>query len=80
MQVTEVGFGWMGRKLREVADETAGSRLGLVLEGGYDLSAIEESTAASLRGALGWPVPEPPGDAGVSDLHREAIEAAKPGS
>ncbi len=81
MQVTEAGYGWMARaKLREVAEETAGGRIGLVLEGGYDLSAIEGSTAASLRGVLGWPVPGAPGSAGVGELHREAIEAAKEAS
>ncbi len=80
MQVTEVGYGWMGQRLREVADESAGGRLGLVLEGGYDLSAIEGSTAASLRGVLGWPVPGAPGSETVSDRHREAIEAAKEAS
>ncbi len=75
MQVTETGYGWMGRALRAVADETAHGRIGLVLEGGYDLTAIEASTAASLRGVLGWDVAEPGTD--VSDAHREAIDAAK---
>jgi acetoin utilization deacetylase AcuC-like enzyme len=75
MQLTEVGYGWMARTLRAVADETAGGRLGVVLEGGYDLSALEESMAASLRGALGWPVPTPEGE--VSPRHAEAVTAAK---
>jgi acetoin utilization deacetylase AcuC-like enzyme len=76
MQVTEVGYGWMGKKLREVAEESAGGRLGLILEGGYDLSALEQSTAASLRGALGWPVPDPP-EGPVSDRHRAAVASAE---
>jgi acetoin utilization deacetylase AcuC-like enzyme len=75
MQLTEVGYGWMARALRAVADESAGGRLGVVLEGGYDLTALEESLAASLRGVLGWPVPAPEGE--VSARHAEAIAAAK---
>jgi acetoin utilization deacetylase AcuC-like enzyme len=74
MQLTDVGYGSMARALREVAEESAGGRLGLVLEGGYDLSALEESTAGSLRGALGWEVAEPEGE--VADRYREAIAAS----
>jgi acetoin utilization deacetylase AcuC-like enzyme len=81
MQLTEAGFSWMARALREVADESAGGRLGLVLEGGYDLTALELSVRASLRGALGGvasPGAEPtePGQA-VGERHRQAIEAAR---
>jgi acetoin utilization deacetylase AcuC-like enzyme len=75
MQVTEDGYAWMGRALREVADGTAGGRLGMVLEGGYDLGAMEASLAASLRGVLGWPVASPTGE--VGEKHRAAIDAAK---
>jgi acetoin utilization deacetylase AcuC-like enzyme len=78
MQMTEAGYGWMGRALREVAEETAGGRLGLVLEGGYDLTALEASTAASLRGALGWDVGEVTGE--VPARHREAVEEARRGA
>jgi acetoin utilization deacetylase AcuC-like enzyme len=75
MQVTERGFGWMGRALRGAAEATASGRIGVVLEGGYDLAAIEASMAATLRGVLGWPVPEVEGP--VGDDHRSAIEAAR---
>lgn len=75
MQLTEIGYGWMGSALRAIADESAGGRLGVVLEGGYDLSALEESLTASLRGALGWPVATPEGE--VSSRYAEAIAAAK---
>ncbi len=89
MQVTEAGYAWMARALREVADEHAGGRLGLVLEGGYDLTAIEASRRASLRSALGWPGAPPDGveasgatgapgaSEHVAPRHREAIEAAR---
>jgi acetoin utilization deacetylase AcuC-like enzyme len=75
MQVTEPGYAWMARALREAADEMAGGRLGLVLEGGYDLPAIEASVEASLHGALGWPVAEVTGE--VGDRHREAVAVAR---
>jgi acetoin utilization deacetylase AcuC-like enzyme len=78
MELTDVGFAWMGQRLREIADESAGSRIGMLLEGGYDLTALEESTAASLRGVLGWPVPEPEGP--VSPRHKDAVEAARKAS
>jgi acetoin utilization deacetylase AcuC-like enzyme len=75
MQVTEEGYAWMGRAVREVAEETAGGRVGMLLEGGYDLGAVELSLAASLRGVLGWSLASPAGE--VGDKHRAAIEAAK---
>jgi len=75
MQLSEAGYAWMARALREVAEETAGGRLGLLLEGGYDLTAIEGSVQASVYGALGWEVAEVTGEAGAR--HREAIEAAR---
>jgi acetoin utilization deacetylase AcuC-like enzyme len=75
MQLGPAGYGWMGRALREVADESAGGRVALLLEGGYDLAALEESMAASLRGILGWSVPDPQGP--VGDRHRSAIDAAR---
>ena len=75
MELTEVGYGWMGQALREIADASAGGRVGVLLEGGYDLTALEESVAATLRGVLGWPVATPEGPVGAA--HREAVEAAK---
>lgn len=75
MLLTEVGYGWMARALREVADAYAGGRLGLVLEGGYDLTAIETAMEASILGALGAPTADPASE--VSHRHREAIETIR---
>jgi acetoin utilization deacetylase AcuC-like enzyme len=75
MQLTEVAYGWMARAVRQIADETAGSRVGLVLEGGYDLAALEASMAAATRGVLGWDVPSPKGE--VDERYREAIDASR---
>jgi acetoin utilization deacetylase AcuC-like enzyme len=43
MQVTTEGFGALVGMLRGLADEVCGGRLLLTLEGGYDLSALEDT-------------------------------------
>jgi len=48
MGVTEKGFGAMARMLLQLADRYAGGRIGLLLEGGYDLTALRNSVAAVL--------------------------------
>jgi acetoin utilization deacetylase AcuC-like enzyme len=53
MAVTPNGFGWMTAAIAEVAEAHSGGRLGMVLEGGYDLPALERSLHAALEGALG---------------------------
>ena len=79
MQLTEAGYGWMApRAARGRRRERRRPRSALVLEGGYDLTALEESTAASLRGALGWEVGEVTGE--VPARHREAVEEARRGA
>jgi acetoin utilization deacetylase AcuC-like enzyme len=44
-------FGWVTRKLMDLADKCAGGRVVSVLEGGYDLQGLQESVAAHV-GAL----------------------------
>ncbi len=46
LQFTEEDFGWATRKLMEIADKTAQGRMISVLEGGYDLQGLSQSTAA----------------------------------
>jgi acetoin utilization deacetylase AcuC-like enzyme len=46
-------FGWVTRKLMEVADASAGGRIVSVLEGGYDLQGLKESTAAHVSALIG---------------------------
>ena len=56
MEVSEQGFAGMARRLRELAAESCGGRLVLVLEGGYDLQALVASGRAvldELRGEVG---------------------------
>jgi acetoin utilization deacetylase AcuC-like enzyme len=49
MGLTEDGFAAMARALLRLADECADSRIALLLEGGYDLSALSASVAAVLN-------------------------------
>ncbi len=49
LQFVEEDFGWATRKIMEVADKTAQGRVVSVLEGGYDLDALREGSAAVCR-------------------------------
>ena len=46
-------FGWVTRKLMDIADRSAGGRLVSVLEGGYDLQGLKESAAAHVGALMG---------------------------
>ncbi len=52
MRVTRMGFVGMARRMRAVADEVAGGRWVVALEGGYDLAGLGEGATAVLA-ALG---------------------------
>jgi acetoin utilization deacetylase AcuC-like enzyme len=52
MALSAGAFGWMGQALRRVADRTAEGRIALVLEGGYDLVALESGLLAATRGIV----------------------------
>ncbi|MCE3258078.1 MAG: histone deacetylase superfamily, partial [Nitrobacter vulgaris] len=46
-------FGWVTRKLMDIADATAGGRIVSVLEGGYDLKGLQDSVAAHVAALMG---------------------------
>ena len=46
-------FGWVTRRLMDVADASAGGRVVSVLEGGYDLRGLQESVAAHVTALMG---------------------------
>jgi len=50
MTLSADAFGWMARALRGVAEKSAGGKIALVLEGGYDLVALESGLLAATRG------------------------------
>jgi acetoin utilization deacetylase AcuC-like enzyme len=45
-------FGWVTKKLMDVADSCAGGRIVSVLEGGYDLQGLKESAAAHVAALM----------------------------
>jgi acetoin utilization deacetylase AcuC-like enzyme len=52
MRLSPTGFGELARQLGEVARQT-NSRVGFVLEGGYDLNTLGDCVIACVRGASG---------------------------
>ncbi len=52
MELSADAFGWMARALARIADDSAGGRMALVLEGGYDLVALEAGMRSAIRGML----------------------------
>jgi acetoin utilization deacetylase AcuC-like enzyme len=46
-------FGWVTRRLMDLADKTAQGRVVSVLEGGYDLQGLKESVAAHVSALTG---------------------------
>lgn len=80
MELSSEAFGWMARGLTRVAEKTAQGRVGLVLEGGYDLVALEAGLARSMAAVIGAP---DPGDEDIArdpdqdDVARAAREAAR---
>ena len=49
LELDEQDFAWVTRELLAVASDCCGGRVVSVLEGGYDLEALAESTAAHVR-------------------------------
>jgi acetoin utilization deacetylase AcuC-like enzyme len=66
MAVTPAGFGGLTASLMAMAERTAGGRLALVLEGGYDLAALRDGVRETMR-ALGTRGAIPVGDSPSGD-------------
>jgi acetoin utilization deacetylase AcuC-like enzyme len=56
LRLGEADFGWITGALCAVAGRHAGGRLVSLLEGGYDLTALADSTAAHVRALLASPL------------------------
>jgi len=76
MQLTSGAYGMMTSKLQKAAAKSAGGRLGLLLEGGYNLAALEDAVAATLPAAAGVPLPPP----AASHLSASAPASTRGGS
>lgn len=57
MEVTPAGFGAMAASLRAMAERTAGGRLAVILEGGYDLRSLTEGVKEVLKAMASETVP-----------------------
>ncbi|MGK4002817.1 histone deacetylase [Sorangium sp. So ce1036] len=73
MKLSRWAYAAMGRRLAAMAAAKAGGRLGVLLEGGYDLSALENSLAAALLGAAGCALPDEPAGAAAQPAQRAPI-------
>jgi acetoin utilization deacetylase AcuC-like enzyme len=76
MTLDDQAYGWMTARLRATAERHASGRIALFLEGGYNLSALETSFAASL-GALAGTPSELPSSPPASSRHEAEIERAR---
>lgn len=72
MEVTSKGFGFLCHHVQQLADELAGGRLALTLEGGYDLDGLAESVSACVDVMTGGTPKEVTAD--PSNRARVAIE------
>ncbi len=52
LELEAADFTWMTQELMEVADQSAGGRVVSLLEGGYDLRGLAESSAAHVRALM----------------------------
>jgi acetoin utilization deacetylase AcuC-like enzyme len=76
MEVSSAAFGWMARGIARVADATAKGRMALVLEGGYDLVALEGGIRAAVAGMVAGQAD----DIAAPDLDNEDVERAARGA
>lgn len=75
MTLSSEAFGWMGRALRRVADRSAEGRIALILEGGYDLVALESGLLAATRGIVEATAVEVARDVDHGDVGRASAVA-----
>lgn len=78
MQLSPEGFGWMAREVARIAHGSAKGRMALVLEGGYDLVALEAGLRSAIRGMVLGQATEParaPDDESVDRAARWAAKA-----
>ncbi len=75
MELTSGGFARLTSIVRRIADATAGGRIVLALEGGYDVDALTESAVACVEVLAGGAPPSPHGAA--SPVLRGVIDAVR---
>jgi acetoin utilization deacetylase AcuC-like enzyme len=75
MELDADGYAWMTRRLLETVRRGPGHRIGFLLEGGYDLTAVRESVQHTL-GALFEPPPDVDRSVPLSQRHELELAAA----
>jgi acetoin utilization deacetylase AcuC-like enzyme len=75
MRLGADAFGWMARALARVAEKSAGGRIAMVLEGGYDLVALETCLASAIDGLVSDRAVEPEVEKDHPDVARAARAA-----
>ena len=78
MELSPEAYGWMARALARVTDASSGGRMALVLEGGYDLVALEGGMRSAVEGMVAGSAVEParaPDDEGVERAAKAAQRA-----
>jgi acetoin utilization deacetylase AcuC-like enzyme len=78
MELSSDGFGWMAQELAKLAARSARGRMALVLEGGYDLVALEAGMRAAIDGMMrerAFDAPITGDDPGVSRAEQWAKKA-----
>jgi acetoin utilization deacetylase AcuC-like enzyme len=75
MRLDASAFGWMATALAAIANRSAKGRIAMVLEGGYDLVALEACLASAIDGILGKAEFDPPRRPDHPDVERAARAA-----
>jgi len=70
-------FGWMSRALRKLADKHSSGRIGLLLEGGYDLVALEGGLLSAIHGMVNLDAEEIAREVDHDDLDRAEASAKR---
>ncbi len=77
MTLSADAFGWMARALRGVADASAEGRIAMVLEGGYDLVALESGLLAATRAMVEGMAVDIARDPDSDDITRASLVAQR---
>jgi acetoin utilization deacetylase AcuC-like enzyme len=77
MELSAGAFGWMARELARVAEKSANGRMALVLEGGYDLVALESGLRSAVDGMVAGRAVDVESKGGPDDDVARAARAAK---
>jgi acetoin utilization deacetylase AcuC-like enzyme len=77
MELSANAFGWMACALARLSDASAGGRMALVLEGGYDLVALEDGLKSAVEGMLSGRAPDLPRAQNDEGVARAATWAKK---